>query len=583
MLPPCVLCCLGLTLALAAAPQTRGEESADAGAIWSSSSVPSDEVLEARGAVIGEITVSPHDVFDTEHPGEKFKLYRLTNRLHVTTRPAVIRRQLLFEEGDVFSRRAIEESERILRANPYLYDAEIHIAGYRGNRVDLEVRTRDVWTLRPGFSLGRSGGVTTTDMKLQDHNLLGTGKSLTLKYMSEVDRNTLFLRYEDAHFLSRWLKLKLHYGDSSDGGVRFFELSRPFYSLDTRRSAGVRFLDDDRVDSLYSLGEIVDYFSHHTKFFEIHAGRSAGLKNGRARRWSAGLTYEEHRFGSATEPPKNPRSSDGFIDIFPNRGPIGRPDRPLGTKTGPLTPTLPGDRTLAYPWIRFDSVGDRYEETHSLDQMGRTEDLELGFRYGVRLGYASKAFGSDREAAIFDARVSAGFHPTQRQTLFLSAETSGRWEQAGAEDVRVSGRARYYWRNIGRHIFFVDVEADAVHDLDPEDQLLLGGDSGLRGYPLRYQDGERRLLVSLEQRVFTDLYPFRLFYVGGAVFLDVGRTWGERITPDLGTLTNAGFGLRLSSSRSGNGSVIHLDVAFPLDADDSIDSVQWLVSTKSTF
>jgi hypothetical protein len=579
----CVLPTLGLAFLLAVAPPSQGEAWADAGEFWSANAVPSDEVLEARGAVIGEITVLTHDVFDPDHPGERFKLYRLTNRLHVTTRPEVIHRQLLVREGDLFSRRALEESERILRANPYLYDAEIRTVGYRGNRVDLEVRTRDVWTLRPGISLGRSGGVNSTDVKLQDHNLLGTGQSLTLKYTSDIDRDTVFLRYEDPHLFGRWLKLKLHYGDASDGGVRFFELGRPFYSVDTRRSAGVRFLDDDRVDSLFSLGELADFFSHRTTFFEVHAGRSAGLKDGRARRWTAGLTYEEHRFGPADAPPKNPRSDEEIPDIYPTRGRPGRPLGPLPPKTGPLDPSFPPDRTLAFPWIRFSSVGDRYEETHGLDQMGRTEDVELGYRYSARLGWASKALGSDREAAIFDAQVSAGFQPTDRHTLFLSGETSGRWGEAGAEDVRLSGRARFYWRDFGRHVFFVNVEADAVHALDPEDQLLLGGDSGLRGYPLRYQDGEQRLLVTLEQRIFTDLYPFRLFYVGGAVFVDVGRTWGEGVAPDLGTLSNAGFGLRLSSSRSGNGSVIHLDVAFPLGAADSIESVQWLISTKSSF
>ena len=564
-----------------AALSTWGEDSSEvfaaAGSVWTENRIPSDEVLEARGAVIGDVTIVTQDVFDPEHPGEKYKLYRLTNRLHRTTRPTVISRQLLFREGDAFSRHALEESERILRRNRYLYDAEIRVVAYRNNRLDIEVRTRDIWTLRPGVSLGRSGGVNTTDFKIQDHNLLGTGQSLTLKYMSDVDRDTAFLRYEDDHMFGRWLTFKLHYGDSSDGSLRAVELTRPFYSLNARRAYGVRLLDDDRVDSLYSLGEVSDFFRHRTKFFEAHAGLSRGLLKGRARRWSAGLTYEEHRFGAAPAPPKDP--DDGFIDIRPNKDPLDDrgPIRPKGS------PPLPGDRTLAFPWIRFESVSDRFEKTHSLDQMGRTEDLELGLRFHARLGVATEALGSDRDAAVFDAGMSIGFRPSQRHRLLVSAETSGRWGEQGGEDVRVSGRLRYFWRNFGRHVFVVDVEADAVHNLDPEDQLLLGGDSGLRGYPLRYQDGEQRLLVSLEQRVFTDLYPWRLFYIGGAVFLDVGQTWGEGLTRDLGLLRNVGVGLRLSSSRSGAGSVIHLDLAFPLDGDDSIESVQWLVSTKTSF
>lgn len=553
--------------------------------------VPSDEVLEARGAVIGDVHVITEDVFDPDDPRENNRIYRVTNSLHRTTRPGVVRRQLLFREGDPFSRRMLEESERILRRNRYLYDAEIRVVGYRHNRVDVEVRTRDVWTLRPGLSIGRSGGVNSTDAKIQDHNLLGTGASLTLKHSSDVDRDVLLVRYEQENFLGRWLTFKLSFGDSSDGGTRLLELTRPFYSLDGRWSAGFKLFKDNRIESLYSLGKVVDQFSHRERRFELQGGLSRGLVDGRARRWIAGLSYEEHDFTGLTGPFRPPDDDASVGDelprlerplIFPG-GPI-----PIIAAVGPKPPPegtvdLPDDRKLVYPWIGLESVGDSYQEAHSLDQMGRTEDLELGYRYRLRLGYAAEAFGANHDAAIFDGRLSAGFRFGDRQWLLLAAGASGRWGAAGGENVRLGGSARYYWRNFGPHLFFAHVEADAVDELDPEDQLLLGGDSGLRGYPLRYQDGERRLLVSLEQRFFTNFYPLRLFYVGGAVFVDVGRTWGDGRAPDRGLLRNAGFGLRLSSSRSGVGSVVHLDVAFPLDADSSIDSVQWLVSTKKSF
>ncbi len=44
------------------------------------------------------------------------------------------------------------------------------------------------------------------------------------------------------------------------------------------------------------------------------------------------------------------------------------------------------------------------------------------------------------------------------------------------------------------------VRATRAMHLDPEEQLLLGGDSGLRGYPLRYQAGKARALAVIEQR-----------------------------------------------------------------------------------
>ena len=70
--------------------------------------------------------------------------------------------------------------------------------------------------------------------------------------------------------------------------------------------------------------------------------------------------------------------------------------------------------------------------------------------------------------------------------------------------------------------------------LDPETQVLLGGDNGLRGYPLRYQAGEASRDPHVEERFFTDFYPWRLFRVGYAVFVDAGRVEGTdpRATAD---------------------------------------------------
>ena len=115
--------------------------------------------------------------------------------------------------------------------------------------------------------------------------------------------------------------------------------------------------------------------------------------------------------------------------------------------------------------------------------------------------------------------------------------------------------------------------------------MLLGGDNGLRGYPLRYQAGEKSVLLTLEQRFYTDWYPWRLFRVGYAVFMDAGRVTGTdpRAVPTLGTLYDVGIGLRLSSPRSSGRSIVHIDLAFPLNGDPTIDDVQLVVETKSSF
>ncbi len=123
------------------------------------------------------------------------------------------------------------------------------------------------------------------------------------------------------------------------------------------------------------------------------------------------------------------------------------------------------------------------------------------------------------------------------------------------------------------------------HDLDLDSVIELGGDTGLRGYPLRYQTGDSSFLFTIEQRWFFDWYPFRLFRVGSAIFADVGRTWGDNPVggPGEGWLRDVGVGLRFAPTRSGASKIVHVDIAFPLDGDASIDDVQILLESKKSF
>jgi hemolysin activation/secretion protein len=76
-----------------------------------------------------------------------------------------------------------------------------------------------------------------------------------------------------------------------------------------------------------------------------------------------------------------------------------------------------------------------------------------------------------------------------------------------------------------------------------------------------------------------------LFRVGGAVFADYGRTWGANPLgePSRGWLADVGFGLRFAPTRTGSRKIVHVDIAFPLHGDESIDSVQILIESKRRF
>jgi hypothetical protein len=535
---------LFLCLLLSAAP---GAAASPAGA--AAAALPSDSRLESEGAVIGEVRIRVGEIFDPADPHESLHAYRLVNRLHRATRREVIARQLLFQPGEPYSRRVLEESERLLRADRYLGDVVIRPVRYDGHRVDVEVATRDVWTLNLGLSLGHAGGATSSGIQLEDSNFLGSGKSLVLERKSNVDRATNRLGYEDPAVRGSRFRLALGYAEASDGGRWEVDLERPFYSLDAHWSAGFHAFSEERVDSRYALGEVVDRLGHREDRFELQGGLSRGLRAGTVGRWTAGFSYRRDRF------------------------------TPVAGTAGPL----PADRTLAYPWIGWDWQRDAFRETENLHRMGRTEDVLLGPRLKARLGLSAPAFGAGGTALVFDGAAALGLAPGARQLLFLDAGAAGRWGADGLANTLLHAGSQLHWKDFGEHELYLGLEGALAERLDPGEQLLLGGDNGLRGYPLRYQEGAARLLLTVEQRVFTPWYPLRLARIGAAAFFDAGRVWGGPEAADLGLLRDAGVGLRLIPTRSGRASVIHLDLAFPLDGPRDLARVQWLVKARSSF
>lgn len=546
-------CFLGLLAAaacLASAPAPAQPESAAPGAGLDGADI------ERNGATIGRVRIVIDNVFDTSDPEEDKRLYRWANGVHVKTRPAVVESILLFETGDAFERRVLEESARLLRSRSFVADASIRPVAYDAstNTVDVEVWLRDAWALDPDIKLSRSGGENEWGLGLVNDNLFGTGKSLTLSYTSDVDRDQAFLGYTDPNVRGSRVRLDTALANASDGHRAWLAAGRPFFSLDTRWSVTGEVLDENRVDQMYDLGEVIDEFRHEARGLRIAGGRSRGLVGDHALRWLAGFTYDEHEFSTS-------------------------PDAP-----NPLL--VPGDRKLVYPWAGFQIVEDDFRQVTDLNDMGRTEDIALGLDFTFRLGLARESLGSDRDAAILSASVSKGWEPGGPGRLFLlDAGASTRYEEDGTRNGIATASARYFHRNLGSNLFSATLAAAAGDDLDADRQVLLGGDNGLRGYPLRYQSGKRSAVLTLEQRFFTDWYPMRLFRVGYAVFYDVGRVWGEdpRGTEPLGTLEDVGIGLRLSSPRSSGRSVVHIDLAFPLDGDPSIDDVQLIVEKKASF
>ena len=493
------------------------------------------------------------DIFDTSDPREDKWLFRWANQLHIQTRPGVIERALLFKRGEVVSVQRIEETERLLRSNRYLYDVQFRPLAVHDGVVDIEVLTRDTWSLDPGVSAGRAGGANSSGIHLREHNLLGTGTAISLGYSKNVDRSSNEIQFTNDRAFGTWTALNISHATSSDGSRDVASVVRPFYALDTRWAAGVAAVSDNRIESIYRAGTLSGQYRHRQSLAEVFTGWSAGLVDGWVQRYSVGLSYQNDRYA---------------------------PDAAL---TAP--PRLPADEKKVAPFLRYHLVEDRFDRELNRNLIGRPEFFALGLASTVQLGRAARSVGSSIDAWLYAATLSRGFEPAAQQTLVTAATLAGQYTAGRVQRQRAGAQAQYYAPQGARWLFYASAAADLLSRADAADALLLGGDNGLRGYPLRYQSGTRRALFTVEERFYTDLYFWRLFRVGGAAFLDAGRAWGgdNLNTVKPGWLGNAGLGLRIVSARAAFSNVLHLDMAFPLNAGSDVKKLQFLVKTKTSF
>lgn len=529
------------------APSEPSEPSARAAGL------PTLSALEAAGATIGEIRVSALDIFDTSEPGEDRWLFRLANRLHAATRPSVIRRALLFRPGERVSVQKIEETERVLRANRYLYDVQIRPVAVRDGVVDIEVATRDTWTLDLGLSASRQGGATSRGLELTDYNLLGTGVTLGIGRSRDVDRTSNVFRFENARAFGTLASVSLTHAANSDGRSDAWSVARPFYRLDARWAAGVEATRDDTVEAVYERGLVTSRYRRWLRHAEVWGGLSRGLVDGWVRRASIGLSDHDERY--ALDP--------GSV----------------------APPVLPAAQRLVAPFVRLELLEERFERELNRNLIGRPEFFALGLAATAQFGWAAPGLGSSDAALLHALTIARGFEFTESETLTATARLAGQVVDGRARRQVLGARAQYYRRQNPRWLFYASAAADHVHRPELPDLLPLGGDNGLRGYPLRYQTGARRVLITVEERFYTDLFVWQLFRLGGAAYMDVGRAWGGPLAAgaDAPWLGNLGVGLRIVNARSAFSNVLHVDLALPLNAQAGVKRLQWLVKTRTSF
>lgn len=506
-----------------------------------------------EGKHIRSIQFNTLSVFDENDPDENNWLYLSLNKLHINTRPKVVRAQLLFEEGEILNVKKIQESERILRKRPYLTNAYIVPVIVCAEQVDIMVVTQDAWALEPQLSLSKESEGTKSGFAIADGNIFGTGNSLTIGYEENTQRNLISYDFSNPHIFNSQIAAKIYYADTSDGRDTIVDISHPFYSLETPWSAGFYTQDVTLEEPIRHMDEQINEFRHQTMHNRVYFGLATDVTPTHTQRWLVGISNEEDNFFA----------------------------------TDDTLQSIPGERKAVYPWIEYQYLENRYGVFKNVNQIQRPEDIALGQNLSFRLGYAGTQFDNPDDVVRYIGNYTNIVDFDSQHIFETTIELDGRHHsKLNGMDSTVAGiNLTYNYFQDDKRRWYMGLLYEVGQDLAQYEELTVGDITGLRGYPTDYQRGDERYVFTVERRYFTDLHIFNLLRVGAVVFFDMGKAWGVEQYGYSPLLSNVGFGLRLSSSKVRIGNVVHVDIATPTSArnEPGVGKYQLTVGAQSRF
>ena len=498
---------------------------------------------------IGRIDIRTEDVFTAEEARRGW-VYAAANSIHVSTHPSVIRKFLLFREGDPYTPAVLAETERNLRAQEFLKSASVVAGPPHDGVVDVEVVTQDSWTTQPGLSIGGTGGATTFGVTFEEKNFLGSGRSVSGTYDRGTERTNRFLSITDPNLLGPYWKGDFTYASNSDGKEQRVRVLRPFSSFRSEWAVGAGFDNLDQEDRIYSAGEIASRFQQHHREIGGSYGLALTASVAFARRLTLGYRDLEDRFTSVP---------------------------------GRTTQPLQDDRRFRYVFLRYEIVKGDFLKWNYVNRDERYEDFNLGGRLVAEAGISPSFFGVASTTGVLRMAGEKGWRTGSESFLRAEIGAETRLESEPRNTI-VSGAVDFVQRfpRLPRGVFVARFAYDRGWRLDREVQFFADGASGLRAYRLHAFEGDKRAIVNAEYRVFSGREYFQLVSPGAAIFADAGTAAPPGRALRLSDFRyDVGVGLRLGLSRAAANSMFRLDLAYALRP-DPLGRRGWLVSFASS-
>ncbi len=498
--------------------------------------------ITCKGERISRIDIDASPPFRINGTNIWERAGRFAAKQHVTTKESVIRRYLALQLGDRCTEVRRAESERILRAQPFIADATVLAYDDGQGGVALTVSTVDEVSLIIGAGIGGGSGVHS--LLLGEDNLLGTAFHAESQWRKGVHRDTYAAKVVDYQFLGRPYQLRLEGGRRELGSDWGTELSHPFLT------------DLQRVSWRTTAGNANGYF-----YFRRPDALPAAIKLERSYSDIGGVV----RIGPPLGRLALVGGSISFEDESPATSPI------IVTDTALLADTSQAliNRYTKHQTARLNALwGVRnvhFVRVSGFDALEGTQDLRTGVQLATLLGKGARFLRGNERDWFGSTDLYLGMaSPISFAALDVAGE--GRRDEEGNWDgILTQGRGALYLKPINRHTLISDLEwSGGWKQRIPFQLTFADRDGGLRGFRSADVGGARRVVGHIEDRYLIGRRK-QIATFAVAAFAEGGKLWAGDSPFGVNTPLYASAGVSLlAASPPQSRRTFRADLAFPV-------------------
>ncbi|MCU0472220.1 MAG: hypothetical protein MUC93_02480 [Bacteroidales bacterium] len=434
----------------------------------------------------------------------------LLNKTHLNTNEFIIRKNLLFSEGDTISPLILSDNERILRHLPFIDDSRIVVIPVSDDLVDIVVLTKDVYSLGASFEYN---SIKKGRASLFDKNLLGMGHEfrLDVPYDSDLPDSPGFgIEYNIDNIAKSFINLNLLFFDGLGEKTYGFRLERNLVSTATKYAGGIsvrQMFTTEDLDTL-SLPEPLKY-----NLQDYWLARSILINKESVTRLIFGIRYTNN-------------------NVFDH--PFILPDSYYHLQKYRI---FLGSASLS---IR------RYYKTNLIYSYGRTEDIPYG---GLLTLTAGKEINEFKKRLYSGLKLSIGQSYKRIGYFYISAGASTflleNHTEQGILFLRTNFVSNLLYLSSFRIRNFVRVDYTRGFDRYTDEHLVYNRENGFSDFRNDSVNGAQRLSLSLESVIFSPVnyYGFRFAFF---TFADLGYLFGTNEVVGNGEiLSSLGIGIRI--------------------------------------